>query len=388
MRALVVSVLFFLLLGLPSISLAASLSVSPASGTYSVGDQIAVKVLVSSSDASLNAVSAALSFSPAIFSIQSVSKINSILNFWVTNPTFSSRTGTAEFEGVSLAGFQGHDGTVVTVTLRALKAGSGIVSFQSGHVLANDGQGTDITSGLSGGTFKIEAAKAKPSPIPSVIPAEEMQPGASAIPVLTAPVISLGEKNSLPAILGTSAYPNANLLLTFIPDSGSKIFITDVTNDDGSFILPVPQALRNGSYEISAVVVLHDGTQSLSSNVLTVEVGSLFVGDISWENATYMSLFLVILLITLIGYFMSRRHFGLQKNTPLSIKKEIKKAEDALHKSFWLLEQDIILHMKTRTMEGKIDRKERQEIEGLRKDLKEAESYIDKEIQHINEKEY
>src|SRR3989344_808049 len=124
MRSFLYAVVAIGVLAIPSTSLAAFLSLSPASGTYSVGDRITVKILVSSSDASINAVSGALSF--------------------------SNTTGTVNFEGVALAGFQGNAGTLVTMTFRALKAGSGAISFQSGQVLANDGQGTDITSGLSG----------------------------------------------------------------------------------------------------------------------------------------------------------------------------------------------------------------------------------------------
>lgn len=379
MRRFIIPAFFLLFLSAPGISSAASMSISPSSGIYSVGDQVSLKLIVSSSEASLNAISAVLSFPPSIFSVQSISKAGSILNFWAAEPTFSSSSGNVQFEGVSLSGFQGNGGTVITVVLRALNVGSGAVSFQSGQVLANDGQGTDITSNLSGGTFQIQAAKAKPITVPAQ--AQQIKPKVS---TLTAPVISLEEKNGISAIAGSSEYPNVNALLTFVPVAGSKLFITGLTNDSGNFILSVPQALRNGPYAVSAVVILPNGTQSLQSNVLTVEVGGVFFGNMSWEEATYASLFLIILLLVLIGYYLSRRHFRPRKNVPAALKKEVKKAEDALHKSFALLEQDLTDHLDERGADGKADMRERVGVASLKKELEETEEYIGKEIKNID----
>ncbi len=166
MRKLFVLALFALVLVVPRTSLAASLSLSPASGSYTVGNQIIVKVLASSG-IPMNAAEGVLSFPSSILSIVSISKNNSILNFWPIEPSISPSSGTASFEGVTTSGFQGSAGTVVTVVLRAVGEGEGTVSFQSGKVLANDGQGTDITSSLSGATFTIRAASPPPSPTPS-----------------------------------------------------------------------------------------------------------------------------------------------------------------------------------------------------------------------------
>jgi len=368
------------------VSLAASLSVSPASGTYSVGDQVRLKVLVSSSDAPLNAISGTLSFPSSLFAVQSISKADSILNFWVAEPAFSAGSGTVQFEGVSLAGFQGNSGTVVTVVLRVLKVGSGTVSFQSGQVLANDGQGTDITSKITGGSFQIQAAKA-PSPSLPTNPKpseEELVPEVPPVQALVAPIISLGERDSLPAILGSSAYKNADILLTFVPSTGSKIFITGDTDDEGGFILQVPQALRSGAYAVSAVVVLQNNAKSIPSNMLTVEIKGSFVGGISPENVAFASLLFIIILLTLVGYLMSRRHFALKKGLSTTAKKEVKKAEDALHKSFTLLEQDLADHLKDRGVSGKVASREREDLASFKKDLKDAEIYIDREIRDIN----
>lgn len=389
MRRSVVPALLLCLISIPSTTFAASLFISPPNGTYSVGDQVRMKVSVSSSELPLNAISGTLSLPSSLFAIQSISKTDSILNFWVAEPTFSANSGTVQFEGVSLSGFQGNSGAVVTVVLRALKVGSGTISFQSGQVLANDGQGTDITSGLTGASFQIQAAKAKPTPVP---PQEEIQPEIPTVPSRLAPIISLGEKGETPTIIGTSVYKNADVLLTFVPVAGTKLYITGVTGDDGNFVFAVPLALRNGPYAVSAVVVLKDGSHSDSSNTLTIEVGGAFVPYVNWENATYLSLFISIVLLTFFLYVLSLKHFTRRTALPGALKKEVKQAEDALHKSFKVLDQDLTEHAKIAAASGKVASEEREHIAGLRKDLRDAEDYIDKEIKDIgatdfNEKE-
>ena len=232
---------------------------------------------------------------------------------------------------------------------------------------------------MTGASFQIQPAKAQPTPVPK----EEAKPEVPIAPTRVAPDISLGEKDKTPAILGSSIYKNANVLLTFVPVVGSKLFITGTTGDDGSFILAVPQALRNGPYAVNAVVVLGEGSQSDPSNILTVEVGGVFVANVSWEDATYISLFLIILLLTLIGYLVSRRHFSSRKNSSGSIKKGVTQAEDAVHKSFTLLRQDMSDHVKGKTLSGKADTQERADISNFKKDLADAEEYINKEIEGI-----
>ncbi len=151
---------YFLLVGIflfvaPNISFAATLSLIPASGSYVVGSTIPVEVLVHSPSTSINAVSGVVTFPPALFSVVSISKSNSVLNFWPTEPSYSQSLGTVSFEGVRISGFQGNTGQVITIVLRAKHAGQGKVAFKSGQVLANNGKGTDITSGLSGTTFTV-----------------------------------------------------------------------------------------------------------------------------------------------------------------------------------------------------------------------------------------
>jgi len=136
----------------------ASLSFSPSSGSFDVGSTFSVKVLVSSSDQSMNAVSGVVSFPSDKLSVTSVSKTNSIISLWVQDPSFSNIQGTVNFQGIVLnPGFTGSNGQVVTITFRTTAPGISLLSFLSGSVLANDGSGTNILDpdGLGSVQFAI-----------------------------------------------------------------------------------------------------------------------------------------------------------------------------------------------------------------------------------------
>jgi hypothetical protein len=367
-KAQKVASLSFALLLFPILAFAAILSIGPASDTVAAGDLVKARIIVSS-DVALNAVSGHIAFPTNLFTIESVSKAGSILNFWVTEPSFSNSTGVVNFEGVALGGFQGGTGTVLTVTLRALKPGSGSAAFQSGQILANDGQGTDITSGLSGATFSVEAAKEKPKteevkakPAPEAPAKEEPQIPAT----LTAPEISLGSKYGAPAIVGTSQYPNAQVLLTFVSAEGSKIFITGESDESGGFVMLVPNALKRGAYTVTAQMIKTDGTHSDVSKEIVINVGSI-LSDIGWGLGSAIIFLLLALFYLFVRSFF---HFHKSKHTKSAIRHEVREAENVLHKSFDILREDVDDHAASRA---------------LNKDLDAAEKTIDKEIKDIEE---
>ena len=348
--------MFILFLGsTPIFAHAAILSISPASGTFEVGDRVTVKIMVSS-NVPINAISVGASFSTSIFTIESVSKAGSLLDFWVSEPNFSQGAGTLHFEGVTLGGFKGGTATVLTATLKAAKIGSGTVIFTSGQVLANDGQGTDITSGLKGATFSVEARKdvSKP-PVPEQKKPEAPQPP----PTLESPEIVLTRKFGEQAISGTSNYPQAQALLTFVAESGVKIFIIGTTDDSGEFILLVPQTLKRGTYKVYAVIIQESTKSSHISNEISISIGGIF-SDISYE----IKILILILIIVLI-YLIIRAYYYLRKNKKFRffVRREAKEAENVVRESFKSLEEEA---------GGKI-----------KKDLSEAENLITKEIKDI-----
>lgn len=148
---------------LPATASAASLYVTPSSGSYGIGDTISATIYVESTGQSLNALSGTLSVPSDAFDIVGVSIAGSIVNFWVTEP--SNRGSSVAFEGVVLnPGYSGSAGKIASVTLRAKRAGSAALTYTSASILANDGKGTSILSGTRGATYTIREGAA-PAPV-------------------------------------------------------------------------------------------------------------------------------------------------------------------------------------------------------------------------------
>lgn len=165
---------------------AATLSVSPGTGVYTAGSTFTVRVAINTNGKAVNAAEGALSFNPREVSVVSVSRAASIFNLWTLEPTFSNSAGTVSFGGGSPSGYTGSSGTIMTITMRALNAGSPKLTFTSGSVLAADGLGTNILSNMQSGTYTITAAAAQPEPEQVYVPPPNT-PGAPVIDSSTHP---------------------------------------------------------------------------------------------------------------------------------------------------------------------------------------------------------
>lgn len=143
---------------------AATLHVNPNTGVYTVGNPFTIHVLINTDGKMVNAADGALSFNPRELQVLSASRGSSIFNLWTEEPVFSNSGGTVTFGGGSPTGYKGTSGNVITVTFKALGAGTPKVTFKSGSVLAADGLGTNVLTGMSGGTFTIAAASQAPEP--------------------------------------------------------------------------------------------------------------------------------------------------------------------------------------------------------------------------------
>lgn len=147
-------ILFFLFL--PKESLAASLNFSPSAGTFTVGKNFTVTLYVTSTDQAMNGAEGNVTFSSDKLRVVSISQAGTIINYWVERPSFDNNSATVFFSGIDLnPGYQGGFGRIITITFRALTTGIANVNFRAGTVLANDGVGTNITSGLGGARFTL-----------------------------------------------------------------------------------------------------------------------------------------------------------------------------------------------------------------------------------------
>lgn len=140
-----------------------------------MGQTFSVRIMVTSPQA-VNAVSATLAFPRDLVQVTSVSKIGSILNLWVEEPSFSNSAGTVSLEGVvPNPGFVGASGPVVTVNFKVVAPGMANLKFSAGSLLANDGYGTNILKNRGTASYGLENAPVTPA---EVVPApqEEVVP--------------------------------------------------------------------------------------------------------------------------------------------------------------------------------------------------------------------
>lgn len=166
---------------------AADIIISPSSGSYKVGSTFSASVMLSNNKDVINAVSSEITFTTDTLELVSVSKIGSILYLWAEEPAFSNSTGKASFEGgVTNPGYSLSSGKLLSLTFRVKKEGKGLVSINSGSVLANDGSGTSVLNNTGAASFDFTQA-----PPTSTVVEPEVKPAA----VASAPVI---ESSSYP----------------------------------------------------------------------------------------------------------------------------------------------------------------------------------------------
>lgn len=168
--AVLLSVVALLFLGTAFVAHAATLNVSPSTGVYTSGSTFTVRVTLNTQGKAVNAAEGQLSFKPSELSVIGVSRASSIFNLWTTEPTYSNSAGTINFGGGSPSGYTGSNGTIMTVTFRAVGSGTPRVTFSSGSVLAADGLGTNILTNMSGGSYTINAISNEPEPEQVFIP--------------------------------------------------------------------------------------------------------------------------------------------------------------------------------------------------------------------------
>ncbi|MEK7570082.1 MAG: cohesin domain-containing protein [Patescibacteria group bacterium] len=169
---------------------AATLSLSAATTSLTVGKTTTVSIVVRSTDQAINASQGKLNFPTDKLQVTGVSK-GSLFSYWTTEPSYSNSNGTVSFGGgLPNPGYKGSGRSVLTVTFKAKAAGKATITYASGAVLANDGLGTNILTGYGSTTLSIAAATPS-TPTPET-PAEPTTPS------VVAPVVK------------SSTHPNSN----------------------------------------------------------------------------------------------------------------------------------------------------------------------------------
>lgn len=376
----------------PLSTFAATLYVSPASGTYGVGEPFTVLVYVGGANDPINAASGQMSFDNDHLKISSVGFSNSIFKIWAEEPGFSNVAGTIHFSGgLPTPGFTGNAGGLFRVTFQPIKEGSATVSFLSGSVLANDGNGTDVMTGSSGATYTIVAAKEKPDQPQT--PTKKPTIVVSTDERLTPPIITdwpemLEEKEKL--VVHGVGTPSAKLMVYFQKGSTEAIPQEITTDADGRFTATFGDYVKAGLYHISAKNISPtSGALSPSSDVVTTQVIVPYYIRIGKHLITYVSIIIglisllfIILILLFIFLFISRKWRDKRGI-------EISGAERALHKRFDEMRSDLHKSMKRLFQVKSYSEKDKQVEEAeqaLEQEMDDVEKDLHQEIEDIKRK--
>ncbi len=379
----------------PQITLAADLRVVTDHSTYEVGDTIVANIILSSASQSANAVSGILNFPTDYLQVNSLSKIGSVINLWVQEPAFSNTSGRVSFEGAILnPGFTGGSGRVLTVSFRARQAGKVNLSFSTGSILANDGEGTSILRTLGRTSFTIQPVtkeKKKESPAPTKPETKKAEP-------VIAPTLIVDESPALE--VRELKTPERNNRTSFIIIGGSRNSVIDryeIQLDDGSVLIlpwgssPVynTPALEQGGHLIIVTAIDREGNQT--ERQLTFTISPALSGHLlfRWGNSllTVMSVLVplaILLAILILVLSSTKQNVTLLKRR---LRKEVAEAEAGLHKAFDLIREDlqdqVRLLNKAKT-KRKLSAAETKLLKTLKNDLTQAEKFIKKEIDDID----
>lgn len=139
-----------------NIASAATMQINSSSGTLSPGSIATLSVVLNSEGVAINNAEAKIVFPTDLLEVVSVSKGNSIFSLWVEEPAYSNVAGTINFNGgVPTPGFNGSNGSAISVVVKAKKAGQADLFFSDAAIRANDGFGTEVLRVKTGKTLSI-----------------------------------------------------------------------------------------------------------------------------------------------------------------------------------------------------------------------------------------
>lgn len=196
--------------------------------------------------------------------------------------------------------------------------------------------------------------------------------------------LSLGDT----LILEGTSLPNI-IIKCYIQKEGKKPVVGEERADEnGNWIYAHDKSMGSGVYKIYAIAVDERGAQSYPSQEVTVAVTLptlLKIGNIAIDYLTVIIVLLVLIGLIAFGIYWGWHKFRLFRKR---LRKETKEAEDALHKAFSLLREEITEQLeKLENVKGKrkLTKKEEEIEEQLKKDIDIAEKYIEKEVKDIEE---
>ncbi len=140
----------------PLMAAGAVFSFSPSASQVRIGDTINVALLLTAPDQSVNAMSGKIVI-PDALEVVAISTENSVNTLWMPrDPYFSADDHAIFFEGgLPTPGFMGQNGKVISLSLRAKAAGQADLTLTDTQLLANDGQGSNVSVATDTASFTV-----------------------------------------------------------------------------------------------------------------------------------------------------------------------------------------------------------------------------------------
>lgn len=159
--------IYFLLgfFALPALTNAADLFFTPPSGVYEVGDEVLVKVMLNPKEYSVNAAEGEILI-PQGLEVKTVSTERSVFSIWTEEPNLSVQGDKIFFSGGRASPISGNSEELFSVVLVSSVPEIQRLRIDSGAIMAADGAGTNVISGLISGvyTFVVSPEESEPEP--------------------------------------------------------------------------------------------------------------------------------------------------------------------------------------------------------------------------------
>lgn len=323
--------LFLVFLLCPFLVWGADFSLLVPKNTFEVGENIPVKIILNSPSQATNAVSGVISFSAGFLQVSSLSKVNSVVNMWVQEPSYYNSDGQVNFEGVTLnPGFTGQAGTILTVNFKAKTSGQTKISFSNGSILANDGEGTNILKKLGQVSFNVIPATIKKIEVNSpakTTPKLETPAKVDKLATSTKPDLDINPPEQLAIIEVDSTNPRRARFSFSAQDAQSGIDYYQFSVD-GLIAGRLPSSantyetkdLNSGPHQLRILVVDKNKNQIESLVDFEIAKENLFglnalkLNDLNLITLGFVVLIIVLILLLIYFIFKSvRRLFLLEK---------------------------------------------------------------------------
>ncbi len=119
-----------------------------------LNNQFKVELFVDTEDENINVFAGKIAFPDELLELKNINSGNSIVNFWVEQPSLISKSFIL-YSGMTPGGYRGGKGFIFSMIFLAKQEGSGSIEFREGKLLKNDGRGTSADLGIKNLELRI-----------------------------------------------------------------------------------------------------------------------------------------------------------------------------------------------------------------------------------------